>query len=316
MKQTVTIVAVALAAAFATPSAQEPQDAAVVLTPTNHPRVPADLAHLWMAPDRSHVHTAAMNEFSKGVKLEVESDFARALPVFAQPALQQGPLGPSAQDYKGLAELRLGRAGDARQTFRAIAGQQPVGYLLEAAALREAECDEALGDPRAAMDIYTRLSSAKTTAPDDVLMRLGRAAKAANDTDAAVTAFSRVYFEFPFSDLSALASDELDRLPNVPAIAPGSQRYKLELGRAERLFGAKKYAQARSEFEAIRRAADDSPTIASWSTCGSPSATTSSSVRATRATASGRISRRRRARVKRCSFTRCRRANSATRTST
>src|SRR6476469_4403799 len=104
MKHTVTIIAVALVAALATPSAQEPQDAAVVLTPTNHPRVPADLAHLWMAPDRSHVHTAAMNEFSKGVKLEVDADFAKALPVFAQPALQQGPLGLYAQYYKGLAE--------------------------------------------------------------------------------------------------------------------------------------------------------------------------------------------------------------------
>jgi len=246
MKHTVALVAVAVAAAVTAPSAQQPQETAVVLTPTNHPRVPADLAQLWMAPDRSHVHTAAMNEFSKGVKLEVDADFAHALPVFSQPALQQGPLGAYATYYKGLAELRLGRAGDARETFRAIQAKPPVGYLLEAAALREAECDEALGDPRAAMEIYSRLASAKTVSPDDVLMRLGRAAKAAGDSEAAVAAFSRVYFEFPFSDLSALASDELDRLPNVPAIAANSSRYKLELGRAERLFGAKKYAQARS----------------------------------------------------------------------
>ena len=94
------------------------------------------------------------------------------------------------------------------------------------------------------------------------------------------------------------ASAELESLPNGP-IAPGSNRYKLELGRAERLFGAKRYAQARRRsrrFARRRRA-----TTASWSTCASPSATTSSSARATRATASSRTSRRRRGRAKRCS---------------
>jgi soluble lytic murein transglycosylase len=259
MTKTGLLLVAALLVPAAAPAGQSPaQDVSVALVPTNHPRVPADLSQLWMAPDRSHVHTAAMNEFSKGVKLEVDADFAAALPIFSKPELQQGPLGLYAQYYQGLAQLRVGRAADARETFRAIQARQPVGYLTEAAALREAECDEALGDPRAAMDIYTRLASTKTTAPDDVLMRLGRAAKAAGDLDAAMNAFSRVYFEFPFSDLSALASDELDRLPNVPPIAPESTRYKLELGRAERLFGGKKYAQARSEFESIRRAAQDS----------------------------------------------------------
>jgi soluble lytic murein transglycosylase len=256
MKKIALLFLVVLAPA-AVPSAQLPQEANVVLVPTNHPRVPADITQLWMAPDRSHVHTAAMNEFSKGVKFEVDSDFAKALPIFSQPALQQGPIGVYALYYKGLAELRLGRPADARQTFQAIQAGAPVGYLLEAAALREAECDEALGDPAAAVQIYTRLTAMKTTSPDDVLMRLGRAAKAAGDADGAMNAFSRVYFEFPFSDLSGLASDELDRMSNVPAITPGSARYKLELGRAERLFGGKKYAQARSEFETIRRAAQD-----------------------------------------------------------
>jgi soluble lytic murein transglycosylase-like protein len=35
-------------------------------------------------------------------------------------------------------------------------------------------------------------------------------------------------------------------------VAPGSNRYKLELGRAERLFGAKRYTQARQVFEGLR----------------------------------------------------------------
>ena len=41
----------------------------VVLTPTNHPRLPDDISQLWMAPDRGHSHKALMTEFANGVKL-------------------------------------------------------------------------------------------------------------------------------------------------------------------------------------------------------------------------------------------------------
>ena len=49
-------------------------------------------------------------------------------------------------------------------------------------------------------------------------------------------------------------SSELETLPIGP-IAPGTNRYKLELGRAERLFGARRYAQARIAFDGLRQAA-------------------------------------------------------------
>ena len=248
----------------ATPRAQQAgaPGADVVLKPTNHPRLPGELSQLWLAPiapgtGRAGVaRTAAQTDFVAGVKLEVDSNFARALPIFLQPALRQGTLGHYAQYYQGLAELRLGRAADARQTFRALADANPVGYLLEAAALREAECDETLNDQTAAMQVYERLSKTKTTAPDEVLMRFGRSARAAGDQDKATEAFSRLVYEFPFSDLAPLAGGELETLPIAP-IAAGSTRFKLEMGRGERLFGAKRYAQARPVFDALRRAARD-----------------------------------------------------------
>src|SRR5438094_112464 len=83
-----------------------------------------------------------------------------------------------------------------------------------------------------------------SASPADVLMRMGRAAQAAGDWDKALTAFSLVYYEFPFSDMSPAAGSELDRLPNRTPIAAGTTRYKLELGRAEQLFGGKRYSQA------------------------------------------------------------------------
>jgi soluble lytic murein transglycosylase len=239
------------------PHAQAAAAADIVLKPTNHPRLPGDLSQLWLAPtSRTAVRSAALNDFASGVKLEVDSNFAKALPIFTQPALHQGPLSHYADYYKGLAELRLGRPADARQTFQSLAADNPIGYLLEAAALREAECDEALNDQYAAMQVYERLSKAKSIAPDEVLMRFGRAAKAAGHPDKATEAYSRLVYEFPFSDLAPAASGELESLPLAP-IAPGSNRFKLELGRGERLFGAKRYAQARPVFEALRPSARD-----------------------------------------------------------
>ena len=256
--------ALALAASAAPHAQPPPASVGVTLVPTNHPRVPSDRSQLWMAPDpptspgRARVRTAAMNEFAAAVKLEVDADYAKALPIFSRAGLQQGTLGPYAIFYAGLAELRLGRAEAAREVFRSLQARQLVGspgYLIEGAALREAECDEALGDQAAAVAVYERLSTTTTTAPDEVLMRLGRAAKAVGATEQASRAFARVYYEYPLSDLSSLAGAELDTLPNVQPIAHGTNRYKLELGRAERLFGSRRYAQARTGFEGLRPAA-------------------------------------------------------------
>ena len=233
-------------------------DPAATLKPTNHPKLPADVTRLWMAPTSAdRTHTAAIDTFAAAVKLEVDANFTKALPMLSEFSVQQGTLGHYAEYYQGLAQLRLAQNADARRTFESLALKHPDGYLTEATVLREAEADEAAGDQQAAFDLYWRLSQTKTTTPDDVLMRVGRTAKAIGNADKATDAYSRVVYEFPFSDLAAAAAAELEHLPIAP-IAPGSNRYKLELGRAERLFGAKRYAQARTEFESVRHAAQQS----------------------------------------------------------
>jgi len=246
----------------ATPQAQQTgagnasSASGVTLKPTNHPRVPREVSQLWMAPDQGRSgRTAALDELVSAVKLEAGDHYAKALPILSQPALQQGLLGHYAAFYKALAELKLGHPDQARLAFQALQASDPVGYLAEAAALREAECDEALGDHAAALAIYERLSATKPTAPDDVLIRAGRAAKASGNVEKAKAAFERVYYEFPFSDLSSAAATEVDWFYSGQPIAAGGNRYKLELGRAERLFGGKKYADARTGFERLRSAA-------------------------------------------------------------
>ncbi len=109
-----------------------------------------------------------------------------------------------------------------------------------------------LNDYDAAVEIYERLAALRTTAPEEVLMRLGGAAKSAGDNRKAAEAFGRVLYDFPLSSVAPLAQTEYAALPNVQPLTVGSQRYKLELGRAERLFGARRYPEARKVFETIR----------------------------------------------------------------
>ena len=73
------------------------------------------------------------------------------------------------------------------------------------------------------------------------------------DQKKAKRAFARLYYEYPFSDFAVGAGQELESGPFVA----GSQRHKSAMDRAERLFGAKRYGQARVEFAAVRNAAQD-----------------------------------------------------------
>jgi soluble lytic murein transglycosylase len=242
------LIALALVLAGRNPHAQQ-QAASSALAPTDHPRLPRDLSQLWLVPQgRPVARTAVQRDFALGVKLEVEESFTKALPIFQQPAMKQGPLATYAEYYAGLAQLRLGRMDEACRTFQALQAHAPVGFVAEAAALREAECHEALGERTVALAIYERLSTMNTASPDDVLMRLGRAAKFSGNTDKAKQAFSHLYYDLPLSDYSMSAGAELEG----GLMTPGSTRYTLRIGRAERLYIGKRYAQARSEFELLR----------------------------------------------------------------
>src|SRR5262249_29733915 len=157
MKQFVLITvsaAIAATVPVSTPRAQQAAEPSIRLTPTVHPRLPADPTQFWIVPDSSRSpRSAALAEFAAAVRLEVDDNYAQALPIFSSPAPQKGPLGDYAVYYQGLAQLRLNRAAEGRRTFQALQSTHPTGYLLEAAALREAECDETLGDAGAALEI-------------------------------------------------------------------------------------------------------------------------------------------------------------------
>ena len=228
------------------------------LAPTSHPPLPRELSQLWLAPERGAAATAgrtAAAGLASASQLITTGDYAKSLAIVSRPDLQQGALADYATYYSAVAQLRLGRAPDARRLFQALQGRKPLGYLSEAAAFGEADAAVAMMAPAAAVEIYERLLQGKPSSLEETTLRLGRAAKAAGDLTKASDSFARVYYEFALSPSAVAAGTELALMPNRPVMEPGSQRFKLELGRAERMFGAKQYPAARSAFDDIRATA-------------------------------------------------------------
>ncbi|MFN7984252.1 MAG: transglycosylase SLT domain-containing protein [Vicinamibacterales bacterium] len=230
-----------------------------VLSPTVHPQLPRDLSQLWLAPDRTtpRVRTAAVTAIGNAARFTTDGDFSKALTAVSAPGTRDGALGAYALYFAGVAQLNLKRTSDALASFQALGQQKPVGYLWEAAQLGEAEAREANNEPAAAVAIYQRLLRGRVTDVEGVYMRLGRAAEAAADPTAAGEAYSHVYYEFPLGENAGAAEDALQRLRALPALTPASPRFRADLGRAERLFAARRYGDARSTYEALRAVATD-----------------------------------------------------------
>jgi soluble lytic murein transglycosylase len=84
-----------------------------------------------------------------------------------------------------------------------------------------------------------------------VLSALGRAALASGDRAKAAEAFLRVYYEYPLTDAGTTAASQLGTLQDLIT----RTGYKADMGRAQQLFGARRYAEARSAFQELQRLA-------------------------------------------------------------
>lgn len=233
-------------------------DAAAIST-TSHPPLPSHPSLFWLVPDSALARAAgrppeqsAAARLARGVRLIAEGDFAAALPLVRGADLASTPLVHYARYYTGVALLGLQQFEEAEAAFGAI-DDRAAGYLAEAASLRMAEAALGRGDASRAAAILNDLSAETPSAPEEVFLRLGSAYEAAGDPARALRAYHRVYYEFPLSDQAVAAEEAIERL-QTPALVPPN-RFQLELDRAERLFAARRWAQARAAFAAIRPAA-------------------------------------------------------------
>jgi soluble lytic murein transglycosylase len=243
---------------------------AVVLAPTVHPALPDRSDDFWFVPQTFADETngraeSAAGKFARGVRLIDAGDFAGGLPLVTAPDLARTPLASYTRYYRAVALTGLNRLPEALSLLEGLEAEGTSGasgYLFgEAIPLRRADLEVARQNARKALDILSDLSKQRSvTSPEDVLMRLGRAAEAAGDRDKAINAYRKVYYESP---LSPQAIDAQNLLSHLDTASLGD-KFKLELARAERVFNARRWAQARAGFEPLASLAsgDDKELVA------------------------------------------------------
>jgi soluble lytic murein transglycosylase len=242
-----------------TPHAQtrtdEPVTSGVRLLPTAHPALPATPGQYWLAPDltqrvsRGRAATTAVANLVKAAQLINDKKFAAAVPLIDGTAVAATPLGAYGHYLAGVALSGLERYVDADAAFAAAAALRPDGALSELLPLRISEVALARGDARRAVQILEQLNPEKANAPEQVFLQVARAAERAGDREAALKAYRRLYYDYPLSAEANDAQSGIERLQTADLIPP--DRFALELARAERLFSARRWAQARAGFAAL-----------------------------------------------------------------
>ena len=221
------------------------------LRPTVHAALPQNVDDYWFAPSAVQRAGTRNQRLADAAAAYATGDYPAALASARQALSGGGPLEIYAQYYVGASHLRLANADEAVKAFDAVLAKDPQGQLSVAALLGKAEAAETRGDHVRAVGIYEGLASHKSIAPEDILSRLARAALAAGDRSRAAEAYVRIYYEFPLSEAATAAGTAMISLQDLIV----RKDYKADLGRALILFGAKRYADAKTVLLAIQRQA-------------------------------------------------------------
>jgi soluble lytic murein transglycosylase len=166
-------------------------------------------------------------------------------------ASAQPLVGPYALLHAGRAQLLLDQPDRAAATAARLRALKPAGYLAEAALWLAVEAAEAARDWKKTLEPLGALDAIKPMDPARVQLRLGRAHRELGDRQAALVAFRRAYYEHPLSAEAAEAGAEITRLSAGPRLST-AEFFDLDLARAQRLFGAGRFADAKRGFEFVK----------------------------------------------------------------
>ena len=231
------------------------------LAPTAHPPLPGHPTLYWLVPDAPLARTtigsgsgdSPETRFARGVRSIDMGQLEAGQFLIDATALARTSLGDYALYYKVVALLGLSRYTEAESALTLLQARKPQGYLKEALPMRQAQLALARGEAKRAVDILEHLTTEKLSAPEEAWLQLGHAAERADDRETALKAYRRVYYEYALTAQAADAQAGIERL-QTPDLIP-SDRFKLELARGEKLFAAKRWAQARAAFEPLSRVA-------------------------------------------------------------
>ena len=229
----------------------------IELSPTAHPPLPSDIGQYWYVPETATAagrgQQEAATRLARGAELISAGDFKAGLPLVSAKDLAGSPLELYAQYYTGVALAGLARPAEAATVLSELAARTPQGYLSEAGTLALADALVQNGEAMRAEDILENLSQRKVSDPEPVFLALGRAEEAVGHRDHALEAYRRLYYDYPMSAEAGDAQSAIQRLQTASLVP--ADRYARELARADRLFAARRWAQARAAFEPLARVA-------------------------------------------------------------
>src|SRR5690606_17843596 len=156
-------------------------------------------------------------------------------------------LGGYARLYQGRAELALERHTAALASARQVMSASPGGALGEAALWLLADAAEAAERWADAKRALENLIALPTTSLARAQLRLGRVLASSGDRAGAARAFAAAYYDHPLTPEAAEAEKELDK-PAMPSVTVPTAA---ALARAERLFGARRYTDARRAYDEL-----------------------------------------------------------------
>lgn len=210
-----------------------------------------DVPTLWLAPAPSAAGASSL--LAQAVAELGAGRAAAARPVFAA-HVTRDLVGGHALLYRGRAELALGQPDAAAASARQLLAASPGGALRESADWLLVEALSTAGDRAGTIRALEALIAARPARHESAYLRLGRESLAGGDRNAAREAFRRLYYEFSLSPEAEEAEEALTALD--PAWrTPSVDATRLELGRGQRFFGARRWADAREAFQRVRPAA-------------------------------------------------------------
>jgi soluble lytic murein transglycosylase len=226
------------------------------LTPTPHPPVPSSLERAWFVPAQSLPPTDAERALVDGIAQIGAGAFDAALKLLADPRLATSPVAAWAAYYTGVAHLRAGRPAEAARALDTFAGAPALSVTSELGGRALSEAAEAAGDLPRSLAALAPLADRPTAFPDEVLKRLAEVASKAGEGGRARAAWLRLYYDHPLSPHAALA-EPIAAEARAAAGAARAEVFARDLARAEALYAARQYADARTAFERLLPDAKD-----------------------------------------------------------
>ncbi|MGH7551903.1 MAG: transglycosylase SLT domain-containing protein, partial [Longimicrobiales bacterium] len=198
--------------------------------------------------------SAVYARFAKGARAIADEDFAAGLSLVSGLDMSATPLADYARYYTAVALAGLSRFTEADAVLTSMLASTREGYLREAVPLRAAEVALERQDASRAEAILRRLVAEELSVPEEALLALAQVEETLNHRDHALETYRRIYYDSPLSEQAIDAQAGIERLQASGIVS--SDLVARALRRAQRLFDARRWAQARAGFEAIAKAVD------------------------------------------------------------